>query len=136
GAPDPGGPGRQAHPTAARQRAEGETGGFDMIWKRPRNIALAGAAAVLLAACGGGGGGGGTSSGGTKLNIAFLPKQVNNAYFDVAASGGQEAAAALKGQFKQVGPSEASGAAQVPFIQTLTQQRVSAIVVSADDPDA
>ena len=107
-----------------------------MIWKRPRNIALAGAAAVLLAACGGGGGGGGTSSGGTKLNIAFLPKQVNNAYFDVAASGGQEAAAALKGQFKQVGPSEASGAAQVPFIQTLTQQRVSAIVVSADDPDA
>jgi rhamnose transport system substrate-binding protein len=86
-----------------------------------------------LVACGGSSGGGG---GTTALNIAFLPKAVNNPYFDVAASGGQEAATALSGQFKQVGPSEATGAAQIPFIQTLTQQNVSAIVVSADDPDA
>jgi rhamnose transport system substrate-binding protein len=92
-------------------------------------------AILALVACGGttgGGGGGGT----TALNIAFLPKAVNNPYFDVAASGGQEAATALSGQFKQVGPSDATGAAQIPFIQTLTQQNVSAIVVSADDPDA
>jgi rhamnose transport system substrate-binding protein len=107
-----------------------------MSLKRGRGLALAGAVAVLLTACGGGGGGGGTSSGTGNLNIAFLPKQVNNPYFDVAASGGQEAAKALGGQFKQVGPSEASGSAQVPFIQTLTQQHVGAIVVSADDPDA
>jgi len=99
-----------------------------------RGIALA-AAAVLLAACGGSGGGGGSSSGGG-VNVAFLPKQVNNPYFDTAASGGQEAAKELGGQFKQVGPSEASGSAQVPYIQTLTQQHVGAIVVSADDPDA
>jgi rhamnose transport system substrate-binding protein len=91
--------------------------------------------AVLLAACGSSGTTGASSSGVT-LNIAFLPKQVNNPYFDVAAAGGQEAATALGGQFKQVGPSEATGAAQVTFIQTLTQQKVSAIVVSADDPDA
>src|SRR5438105_9341060 len=102
--------------------------------KRGRWAALAGGVAVLLAACGGSSST--SSSGSTKLNIAFLPKQVNNAYFDVAAAGGREAAAALKGQFKQVGPSEASGSAQVPYIQTLTQQHVSAIVVSADDPDA
>jgi rhamnose transport system substrate-binding protein len=106
-----------------------------MTLMRARGIALAGAAAVLLVACGGGGGGGGSSSN-ASLTIAFLPKQVNNPYFDVAASGGQEAAQALGGQFKQVGPSEASGSAQVPYIQTLTQQHVSAIVVSADDPDA
>jgi rhamnose transport system substrate-binding protein len=90
-------------------------------------------AILALVACGGSSGGGG---GTTALNIAFLPKAVNNPYFDVAASGGQEAATALSGQFKQVGPSEATGAAQIPFIQTLTQQNVSAIVVSADDPDA
>ena len=107
-----------------------------MTRKPGRGIALAGAAAVLLAACGGGGGGSSTSSSSGNLNIAFLPKQVNNPYFDVAASGGQEAAKALSGQFKQVGPSEASGSAQVPYIQTLTQQHVSAIVISADDPDA
>jgi len=90
-------------------------------------------AILALVACGGSTGGGGTT---TTLNIAFLPKAVNNPYFDVAASGGQEAATALSGQFKQVGPSDATGAAQIPFIQTLTQQNVSAIVVSADDPDA
>jgi rhamnose transport system substrate-binding protein len=70
------------------------------------------------------------------LNIAFLPKAVNNPYFDTAAAGGQQAATELGGQFKQVGPSEATGAAQVPFIQDLTTQRVSAIAVSAADPDA
>ncbi|TMD35055.1 MAG: rhamnose ABC transporter substrate-binding protein [Chloroflexi bacterium] len=96
---------------------------------------MAGMAFLVVAACGGSSGGGGASPAAT-LNIAFLPKAVNNPYFDVAASGGQEAASALSGQFKQVGPSEATGAAQIPFIQTLTQQNVSAIVVSADDPDA
>jgi len=70
------------------------------------------------------------------LNVAFLPKQVNNPYFDTAANGGKKAAAELGSQFKQVGPSEATGAAQVPFIQDLTTQKVSAIAVSADDPDA
>ncbi|MBV9329377.1 MAG: rhamnose ABC transporter substrate-binding protein [Chloroflexi bacterium] len=70
------------------------------------------------------------------LNVAFLPKQVNNPYFDVAAKGGMRAAGELGGQFKQVGPSEATGAAQVPFIQDLTTQNVGAIVVSAADPDA
>jgi rhamnose transport system substrate-binding protein len=95
-------------------------------------LALAGLAAVLLSACGGSS----PSTGTTTLNIAFLPKAVNNPYFDVAATGGQEAATALGGQFKQVGPSEATGAAQIPFIQTLTQQNVSAIVVSAADTNA
>ena len=106
-----------------------------MRWRRGSQIAMAGMAFLVVAACGGSSGGGGASPAAT-LNIAFLPKAVNNPYFDVAASGGQEAASALSGQFKQVGPSEATGAAQIPFIQTLTQQNVSAIVVSADDPDA
>jgi rhamnose transport system substrate-binding protein len=98
-------------------------------------FAFAGAAVLALAACGGGGSSS-SSPGTTTLNIAFLPKAVNNPYFDVAATGGQEAATELKGQFKQVGPSDATGAAQIPFIQTLTQQNVSAIVVSADDANA
>jgi rhamnose transport system substrate-binding protein len=67
--------------------------------------------------------------------VAFLPKQVDNVYFDVAAAGGMHAASELGGQFKEVGPSHASGDAQVPFIQDLTTQKVGAIVVSADDPD-
>src|SRR5579883_3504120 len=96
---------------------------------------------LLLAACGGSSGGGGstptsgTGSGGN-LNIVFVPKQINNPYFDTAASGGQQAAKDLSGQFKQVGPSTANAAAQVPFITSLTEQHVGAIVISGDDPNA
>ncbi len=96
-----------------------------------------------LAACGGSGSGSSagstpsaTSSASSTLNIAFLPKQINNPYFDTAASGGKEAATALSGRFQQVGPSSANAAAQVPFITTLTEQHVGAIVISGDDPNA
>lgn len=89
-------------------------------------------AVLVLAACG-------TTSGGstsTKLSVAFLPKQINNPYFDTAAAGGKKAATELGGTFTQVGPSTANAAAQVPYIQTLTQQHVSAICISGDDPSA
>jgi rhamnose transport system substrate-binding protein len=92
-----------------------------------------------LTACGGSGSsttGSGTPGASNSLNIAFLPKQINNPYFDTAASGGQQAAKDLGGQFKQVGPSSANAAAQVPFITTLTEQHVGAIVISGDDPNA
>ncbi len=98
---------------------------------------------LMLAACGGGNNtntGGSTptatSSSGGNLNIVFVPKQINNPYFDTAAKGGQDAATALNGQFKQVGPSSANAAAQVPYITTLTEQHVGAIVISGDDPNA
>ena len=96
---------------------------------------------LLLAACGststtGNGGGGSTSNSSNKLNIVFLPKAINNPYFDTAATGGQQAAKELGGSFKQVGPSTASAADQVTWINNLTTQHVSAIVVSANDPNA
>ena len=96
-----------------------------------------------LAACGGSGSSSSagstpsaTSSSSSSLTIAFLPKQINNPYFDTAASGGKQAATALGGQFQQVGPSSANAAAQVPFITTLTEQHTGAIVISGDDPNA
>ncbi|RAQ96568.1 substrate-binding domain-containing protein [Thermogemmatispora tikiterensis] len=100
--------------------------------------ALSVAMLLMLAACGGSSSSGSGSSGGSSasLNIAFLPKAINNPYFDTAANGAKQAATELKGQFKQVGPTESSAAAQVPFINTLTEQHVSAIVVSANDPNA
>ncbi len=78
---------------------------------------------------------GGGQAGGD-LNIAFLPKDVVNPYFKTAATGAQEAATELGGQFQQVGPQESNAAEQVTFIQTLTQQQVDAIVVSANDTNA
>ncbi|GAC1359504.1 MAG: rhamnose ABC transporter substrate-binding protein [Ktedonobacteraceae bacterium] len=96
---------------------------------------------LVFASCGGGAsGGGGSSSGGggssAPLNVAFLPKAVNNPYFDTAANGAKQAQQELKGSFKQVGPSDASASGQVTYINTLTEQHVSAIGVSADDPNA
>jgi len=76
------------------------------------------------------------AGGEANLNIAFLPKDVVNNYFVTAAGGAQEAADELGGQFQQVGPESPNAAEQVSFVQTLTQQRVDAIVVSANDPNA
>ncbi len=99
----------------------------------------------VLASCGSSGSSGGSSSssggsssssGSSSLNIAFLPKAINNPYFDTAATGGKTAATELKGTFKQVGPSTASASDQVTWINTLTEQHASAIVVSANDPNA
>jgi rhamnose transport system substrate-binding protein len=119
---------------------------------------LRGAAAAALAgllftttACGGttrdegGGSGSGAQPTGqanpnapfkTGLKIAFLPKQLNNPYFTVADGGGKAAVDELKGEFKEVGPSEASASSQVSYINTLSQQRQDVIVTSANDPNA
>ena len=37
---------------------------------------------------------------------------------------------------RKTGPSEVTAAAQVPFIQTLTEQGVDGILLSSNDPDA
>jgi rhamnose transport system substrate-binding protein len=115
------------------------------------------AAAMLAAACGGGGGAapsaaaqstaptvaasaasaapaGSTAAG--DLNIVFIPKAINNPYFDAAGTGAQKAATELGGQYKQIGPPDSKADLQIPFIQDATTQGYKAIVVSATDPDA
>jgi rhamnose transport system substrate-binding protein len=70
------------------------------------------------------------------LKIAYLPKQLNNAYSDVETSGGEEAVKELKGEYKKVGPNDASASSQVSYINTLIQQQQDVIVVAANDPNA
>jgi rhamnose transport system substrate-binding protein len=70
------------------------------------------------------------------LKIAFLPKQINNPYFTVSDKGGEDAVNSVKGDFKRVGPSDASASSQVSYINTLISQRQNAIVISANDPNA
>lgn len=70
------------------------------------------------------------------LQIAFLPKQVNNPYFDVAAAGAESAVGEIDGELNVTGPSEASASSQVSYINTLTQQGADAILTSANDPNA
>src|SRR4051794_349000 len=70
------------------------------------------------------------------LKIAFLPKQINNPYFTISDKGGLDAVKEVKGSGKRVGPSDASASSQVSYINTLTSQRVNAIAISANDPNA
>jgi rhamnose transport system substrate-binding protein len=70
------------------------------------------------------------------LKIAFLPKQLNNQYSDVETGGGKVAVGELKGEYKLVGPNNASASSQVSYINTLIQQQQDVIVVAANDPNA
>ncbi|HEX3647435.1 MAG TPA: rhamnose ABC transporter substrate-binding protein [Pseudonocardiaceae bacterium] len=71
------------------------------------------------------------------LTVAFLPKQVNNPYFTVADTGGKQALRALGDKYREVGTSSATDTAgQVSYVNSLTQQKVSAIALSAQDPGA
>ncbi|GAA1299287.1 rhamnose ABC transporter substrate-binding protein [Saccharothrix xinjiangensis] len=118
---------------------------------RPGLIAIAMAAVLVTAACGGTTRGSeqddpaaGRATGQANpdaplaegLDVAFLPKQVNNPYFTVADGGGKTAVEEFKGSFKEVGPSEASASSQVSYINTLSQQGTDVIVTSANDPNA
>jgi rhamnose transport system substrate-binding protein len=71
------------------------------------------------------------------LTVGFLPKQVNNPYFTSADKGGEAALTELGSKYKEVGPSSATDTAgQVSYVNTLTQQQVNAMAVSAQDPGA
>jgi len=71
------------------------------------------------------------------LTVGFLPKQVNNPYFTSADKGGEKALTELGSKYKEVGPSSATDTAgQVSYVNTLTQQQVNAMAVSAQDPGA
>ena len=70
------------------------------------------------------------------LRIAILPKQINNAYFDAAFAGATKACGEIAAECEQVGPTEASGAAQAEFINTEIQKQYDALVISAADANA
>src|SRR4051794_8482078 len=78
----------------------------------------------------------GSSSAAASLNVVFIPKNLGNPYFDASDAGGKAAVESLGGKFSEVGPQTASPDAQVQYINTAAQQKVSAIVISANDPTA
>jgi len=96
-------------------------------WRRAVLLPAALALLVGAAACGGttksgtSAGGGGSNTASAKpgaslkegLNVALLPKQINNPYFDTASKGADKAVTALKGKYKYTGPSDASASSQV-----------------------
>ncbi|MBM7832155.1 rhamnose transport system substrate-binding protein [Agromyces cerinus] len=113
-----------------------------LFHKKTRAAALAALAvsvALVATGCAAGDSGSGSDGGegdGGNLSITFLPKNLGNPYFDTSNAGGEEAIEEFGGTFAEVGPAEATPDGQVSYINTLTQQGVGAIAVSANDPKA
>lgn len=123
-----------------------------MIDPRPRHMVFVAASAVTLmtAACGGTtiddaaeedtGGPTGTADPDAEipqdLAIDFLPKQLNNPFFDLVNDGGQEAVEELGGQATERGGTEATADSQVEYINAAGQAGSDVIVIAANDPDA
>jgi len=78
----------------------------------------------------------GETGGDANLAITFVPKNLGNAYFDTSDKGGADAIAEFGGTYDEQAPAEGSPDGQVSFINTLTQQQVGGLVVSANDPTA
>ena len=113
---------------------------------RRRVVALAGvalAATLTMTGCAAatpGSSSSGDSSGGATASknykITYLPKNLGNPYFDASDKAGKTAVESFGGTYAEVGPSEATADGQVSYINTLTQQKVGAIVLSANDVNA
>lgn len=99
--------------------------------------ALAVSVALIATGCAASNTGSGSGkSGSANLAITFLPKNLGNAYFDTSDKGGADAIKEFGGTYAEVGPATGSPDGQVSYINTLTQQGVGAIALSANDPDA
>ena len=70
------------------------------------------------------------------LSVTFVPKNLGNAYFDTSDAGGKEAVEEFGGTYDEQAPATGSPDGQVSFINTLTQQGVGALAISANDPTA
>jgi rhamnose transport system substrate-binding protein len=68
--------------------------------------------------------------------IFLIPKFIGIPVFTLNGQGGKEAGKKLGDTVTYNGPTEASAAKQVPFIDTAVRQGYNAIVISANDPNA
>jgi len=98
--------------------------------------ALAVTVALVATGCAAGTETPGAEGGDGNLAITFVPKNLGNAYFDTSDAGGKKAIEEFGGTYDEQAPAEGSPDGQVSFINTLTQQQVGGIVISANDPTA
>lgn len=119
--------------------------------RRTSLLFAAAASAVLLAtACGGttiddaqddeGSGPTGTADPDAEipegLQVDFLPKQLNNPFFELVNAGGVEAVEEIAGEATERGGTEPTADSQVEYINAASQDGSDVIVIAANDPDA
>jgi rhamnose transport system substrate-binding protein len=71
-----------------------------------------------------------------QLKIAIMPKAINIGYFAAWDEGAQKACAELNAICDYIGPNEATGPAQVQFINQVIQKGYDILVISAADQNA
>jgi rhamnose transport system substrate-binding protein len=98
---------------------------------KPTTLLLALAAAGVLVA------GAGCAKKPGKTRIAMVVKNLGNGFFDAAHQGANEAAKQL-GDVEVIytGPTTPSAEGQIEIVSALISQKVDAIVISANDPNA
>jgi rhamnose transport system substrate-binding protein len=72
----------------------------------------------------------------TRVRVGLVAKSLGNGFFDAVHKGAQEAAAELDAEVIFVGPTTPTAEGQIETLNSLIAQRVDAIAVSANDPDA
>ncbi len=70
------------------------------------------------------------------VTVGFLPKLDTDPYFQVAKTGGEEAAAEIGGKVVQQAPSQATAEAQIEFVNNLVAQKVDVIAIAGNDANA
>jgi rhamnose transport system substrate-binding protein len=70
------------------------------------------------------------------IRVGLVAKSLGNGFFDAVNKGAQEAASELDAEVIFVGPTTPSAEGQIETLNSLIAQRVDAIAVSANDPDA
>lgn len=100
-----------------------------------RRMLLAGAAALAATLFAGCGERPATPADG-KVRIGLVAKSLGNGFFDAVHKGADEAATALGVEVIFTGPTTPTAEGQIEVLNALIAQRVDAIAISANDPDA
>ncbi|HEY0943495.1 MAG TPA: rhamnose ABC transporter substrate-binding protein [Steroidobacter sp.] len=101
--------------------------------RRAMLVAAAALAAVVISGCGERSQGPGD---GGKLRIGIVAKSLGNGFFDAVHKGADEAAGTLGAEIIFTGPTTPTAEGQIETLNALIAQRVDAIAISANDPDA
>ena len=71
-----------------------------------------------------------------RIRIGIVAKSLGNNFFDAVHKGADEAAASLDAEIIFTGPTTPTAEGQIETLNALIAQRVDAIAISANDPDA
>lgn len=96
-----------------------------------RRVLIAAACAAVLVACGKSG-----PQAPARTRVGIVAKSLGNGFFDAVHKGADEAGKELDAEVIFVGPTTPTAEGQIETLNSLIAQRVDAIAVSANDPDA